>query len=713
MARYIWWSYFLSFLFIHIFIQIAGQGAPKPYLALALAAALFLCLGTFLSTQTTKGNRNTPAALFRKGWLLAGLPLGFFWAIFNWQTYFNPVSLPADKFSARILRTSPHSLVAETKSEPNRGASISIRFRLFFTKANFLPHSLLQSLPPEYVRGAQVSLLCQKQVKPKVIDSFSFLEYLQGIRYRCFSKNVAVARQKAPDSLPGVIYVQMQKTAAKWRASIAGSLYRLGSTFAGGFLLADTSAIPEGQLKLIRKMGISHLFSASGLHLGLLFGAIVLPFRLLSLPLTGTFCAFMACFFYVLLLDFRLSILRAFLFLFIYLANRAVGRQTSGVDTLFLTALVIEKISPLSSFSPSFLLSFGITLIIFLTFPVLRKSMGISIFFRGSLEKSKPGQSFLRKSALQAQGYLRDHLALTISATAGSSFLSFLLFGYFHVLSILYNLVLVPFSGVYLVFALLSVFFKEAVFLVRAGDTLFSHAIALHYLLWERLHPSIHEPGVALWLAVFCAGLALFYRKSSQGRLWTIRKFFFPCFWSLIVLFFFFQTPQRYPPQGFYVFPDGVAGFSGKVRYFLGQTAPFLKEPPLIRFPETPVAQIKADATAASMSNVLAPGISSQFLKKMETIAIETIHSQKRGGLLVYERSCFLFYTRFDASQWNKTELNQCGVIYLVHPKKRRPNDSHMLYLFRQFGFHGKLYLIDYYRWYAPDQEHNISPLLF
>ena len=179
-----------------------------------------------------------------------------------------------------------------------------------------------------------------------------------------------------------------------------------------------------------------------------------------------------------------------------------------------LSLVFSELIYPLSAFSYSFILSFGITGIILLTFPFFKMILPIK------------------------WNYLKDHLALTLAAFTGSLFLSFILFGYVNILSLLYNFLLVPFAGIYLFLTLISILLPDIAQLLFFFDQVFYWSAQLHQLIWERFFTSVHSLIIYLWLSlifIFFVFTCIFMMKKKK---WYVKQWFFPISFVLILLYY-------------------------------------------------------------------------------------------------------------------------------------------------------------------------------
>jgi len=460
-----------------------------------------------------------------------------------------------NRIYGKITNTSLKSFVLEIKTiqTGDKGVSHikSKKVRVYF------PRHGLES-------GDHTELGCAHIMENKADNLFQQLELLQGVLFSC--RDPVVLRINKRDSL-----------LASYQHTVLSLLYKRlerfpEDSFAQGFLLADTSTINPVDLKLLRKMGVAHLFSASGLHLGLIYGFIAFICSILKIDRFTPFIVMPVAFFYTALLDFRISILRALLFLLLLTLLKLLKRKNSSFHTLFHTATIIELIFPLSSFSPSFMLSFGITLSIIIFYPVYTK-----IF---TLKNS----------------YLKTHSAITLSAYTGSIFFSWYIFEYVNPLSLIYNFFLVPLSAFYLGTILAALFFDFPLIMVQFIDSIIQKTALFHYTVFDHLFPSLNHQITSLWLFlmfIIFASLLFFYHRNY---LWTIRKHFAAIVAWTSLLFFINLLFTKYPTETIFVYPYGVVYYHKGKMIISGERAPFIKEDKLkIHLPEIPVSSVHAE----------------------------------------------------------------------------------------------------------------------
>ncbi len=161
---------------------------------------------------------------------------------------------------------------------------------------------------------------------------------------------------------------------ARWREALAAHiLARLGGGEGGvaaALAMGDQGAIPDADTDAMRRAGLAHLLSVSGLHLTAVVGAtMLLTLRLLALwprfalrwPL-GVIAAGAGAFAgigYTLLTGLQVPTLRSLAAALLVLAGVAVGREAVTLRLVATGALVLLLVWPESLAGPSFQLSFA------------------------------------------------------------------------------------------------------------------------------------------------------------------------------------------------------------------------------------------------------------------------------------------------------------------------------------------------------------------
>lgn len=142
---------------------------------------------------------------------------------------------------------------------------------------------------------------------------------------------------------------------------------------------------------------------------------------------------------YALLCDMTPSVVRASLMSVFLLIGNLFGKQSDKLNSISLSGIIVLLFSPLYIFDLSFLLSYSGVFGIFLLYPIMQKAF-----------------KFLKWKLLV------DSVALTVAATIGSAPLIINAFGYFSIIGLLANLILVPLFG----YAFMILFFLTLIALI-------------------------------------------------------------------------------------------------------------------------------------------------------------------------------------------------------------------------------------------------------
>ena len=483
---------------------------------------------------------------------------------------------------------------------------------------------------------------------------FHHLDILQNVNHQCYNTKLLKHEKSFRLSWLDRLRDQLRKRLNHSKLSQA-------------MLLADTSKLDPIVLSSYRKMGIAHLFSASGLHLSLVFFFFFIPFRLMKIEVLGKVIGILACTLFLVLLDFRVSLLRAYLFLVLYLLNKLLDRQVNGVIILCLASSIIEVIFPGSSFTVGFILSFSVTLAILLFYPHFSKL--ISTPFK----------------------WLNQHLALSLSAFIGSSLFGLIFFEHLNFIALIYNLLLVPIGSLYLVLAILSTALPFLSYVIDFFDLGFFYLSKFHYVLLEvnlrsfSLPYSMFISCALLMLAITCCYFIV------KKKIWLIRYKFFYFFMFLSICFYaqYFshciwqekrQTQVKVIPYGLIVSNQNKLHFKGVKANFiqLNLSYDLVKNSP---------KSIIHDASFNS-AGLTHPYIS---IKK---------NADSNKGPLEFQGKCFLFLSKIDPLRWSHNYLSKCKILYFVQSKKQKVNISQWRALLTAFGYRGEILKMKYFRWH-------------
>ncbi len=161
---------------------------------------------------------------------------------------------------------------------------------------------------------------------------------------------------------------------AAWRQCLADHIAARVTGGEGGIAVAlatgDQGAMPEADAEAMRRSGLAHLLSVSGLHLTAVVGAVMLlTLKLLAvspslalrfrLVLVSAAAGALAGIAYTLLTGAEVPTVRACIAALLVLAGVAIGREALTLRLVAVGALVVLSLWPESLAGPSFQLSFA------------------------------------------------------------------------------------------------------------------------------------------------------------------------------------------------------------------------------------------------------------------------------------------------------------------------------------------------------------------
>ncbi|TGK85205.1 ComEC/Rec2 family competence protein [Leptospira bourretii] len=219
-------------------------------------------------------------------------------------------------------------------------------------------------------------------------------------------------------------------------------LSKFESRIVMGFVTGSTKEIPGDFKDLAKESGILHLFAASGLHLGIFIGSLQYLGNLCfsKRKWISLFLSLSLGFLYLAALDFPVSFLRAYLFVFLTLTASLFYRKIGPSDLLLFSSACIAFFLFYDFLSIGFLLSFGAVFGIFFLKPNLDK-----LIFPDS------------------KSFLKENLHLTIACSLCSFPILVYYFRSFSFGGIGINFLLVPMAGILLPTLYITLFLQSLV----------------------------------------------------------------------------------------------------------------------------------------------------------------------------------------------------------------------------------------------------------
>jgi ComEC/Rec2-related protein len=240
-----------------------------------------------------------------------------------------------------------------------------------------------------------------------------------------------------------------------------GKIYDTARDISLGLLFGDSSYLSKELKERSREGGTLHLFAASGLHIGVLAGFLFLLCK--RIPFlnyyTERLIPLFVCFLYLYLLNFPVSLLRAYQFATFITLAKITFREIKSTDLLLYSALGIRIIDKENYLGLSFLLSFTAV-------------AGI-LYLKEELDTLLFGEKL---------NLLQDNITLSLSASLGTYPTLLYFFSSFSFGSIFINLLLVPLTSIILPLLYISLI-AEACFIPILNEILWINAEILLRIL--------------------------------------------------------------------------------------------------------------------------------------------------------------------------------------------------------------------------------------
>ncbi len=287
-----------------------------------------------------------------------------------------------------------------------------------------------EALPAWFIPGVQVQLTAEVyhprgQENP---GGFNFRDYLlqRGVKLGLYGAD-GLREAPAHFSLQGWFAALRHRLALGLMDVMGGD----AGAYAAAMLLGTRHFIPEDDRAAFNDLGIAHLLSVSGFHVGVLIGVLVLLLRPLPMGRGARLAAeALLLAFYCLLAGGNAPVVRAAGLLIWRETTRLHHRQVLPLHALCVMALAQLLFNPTLLTSPSFQLSYGAMLGLTLVYPRLRDSFAC---------RSKWARRIWRT------------FAASLSAQLGVLLPQLYWFGELPLLGILLNTAIIPLAGLLIV----------------------------------------------------------------------------------------------------------------------------------------------------------------------------------------------------------------------------------------------------------------------
>lgn len=275
--------------------------------------------------------------------------------------------------------------------------------------------------------------------KPYSDFQFDYGKYLsrKGIYFQSYLPNsLKIAKR---DDLPFVEKIKQRRleTLAKIDQT---DLQKRTREFAKGIILADRTEMDQETVRDFRDSGMMHILAISGTHMAIIFGVIVLVLNFIVPPKYRRhkiIVALLLIWSFAVFIDFGNSVVRSCIMITSYYVFVLLQRKTDLLHSMALAGLIILILNSNQLFEVGFQLSFCAVL-------------GIYWF-------NQPILKYLPKAKNKFQNFMLNVLSISLSAQIGTIPLVIYYFHQYSAVSIIANLVIIPFAEIVIVFSLLMV----------------------------------------------------------------------------------------------------------------------------------------------------------------------------------------------------------------------------------------------------------------
>lgn len=218
------------------------------------------------------------------------------------------------------------------------------------------------------------------------------------------------------------------------------NLKKRSREFAKGIILADRTEMDQETVRDFRDSGMMHILAISGTHMAIIFGVILLLLNFVVPPKyrrQKIIVALILIWSFAVFIDFGNSVVRSCIMISSYYTFILLQRKTDLLHSMALAGFVILILNSNQLFEVGFQLSFA--------------AVGGIYWF------NQPILKYLPKAKNKFQNFMLNVLSISLSAQLGTIPLVIYYFHQYSAVSIVANLVIIPFAEIVIVFSLLMV----------------------------------------------------------------------------------------------------------------------------------------------------------------------------------------------------------------------------------------------------------------
>jgi len=202
-----------------------------------------------------------------------------------------------------------------------------------------------------------------------------------------------------------------------------------------GMLLGEKTYLSPEVKDVFIESGIMHILAISGLHIGIITFALFVFFNFLHIPKRIKIISIIVILImYASITGFRPAVVRASIMFSILIIGKLINRRGNLYTSLFLAALIILLINPLTLYDAGFLLSFIVTFFIIYLSPIFQELF------------------------LKIPDWIRKPLSVSIAAWLGIFPLSAYFFYKVSLIAIITNVLIVPLAGIAVILGFITFF---------------------------------------------------------------------------------------------------------------------------------------------------------------------------------------------------------------------------------------------------------------
>lgn len=227
----------------------------------------------------------------------------------------------------------------------------------------------------------------------------------------------------------------LDRLRSRARAHLAIGLDSAMAGLLNGFILGDTSGIPEPVIEAYRRAGTAHILCVSGLHVASLAAAVLLVCRAVGAsPWVRTAAAGATVIVFALLTGAGPSVVRATVVVLVVLSATLAGRGRDSWSALALAGVVVLARDPPAAGGVGFQLSFSAVAALLLL-----------------------ARPFEARLAPHVPGVLATGLAVSLAASLGTAPVSLLTFGQVSMVGVVANPLVVPIASLVMALGAISI----------------------------------------------------------------------------------------------------------------------------------------------------------------------------------------------------------------------------------------------------------------